>query len=73
MHLDCVAYVNHSCAMRCDCFVMISIVVPCIGIKLLMISIIVPCIEIKLLTVSIVVPCIGIKLLILSNALVLNG
>ena len=37
MHLDCVAYVKH------------SIVVQCIGIKLLLISIVVPCIGIKFL------------------------
>ena len=38
---------------------MISIVVQCIGIKLLMISIDVQCIGIKLLIISIVVLCIA--------------
>ena len=44
---------------------MISIVVPCIGIKFLMISIV---IGIKFLMISIVVQCIGIKWLMISTA-----
>ena len=44
MHLDCIAYDKHSCAMRNE-----------IGIKLLMISIVVPIISNALLMISIVV------------------
>ena len=44
MHLDCIAYDKHSCAMRND-----------IGIKLLMISIFVPIISNALLMIRIVV------------------
>ena len=44
MHLDCIAYDKHSCAMRND-----------IGIELLMISIVVPIISNALLMIRIVV------------------
>ena len=79
MHLDCIAYDKHTCAMLMIQsmgikLLVMSIIVQCIGFalfmccalhrnKLLMIYIVVQCTGIVLLMISIVVHCIAIALL----------
>ena len=62
MHLDCGADDNHNCAMHLDSVAYVNHSLQCTVNELLMISIVVHCIGIKLL-ISIVVQCIGFKLL----------